>query len=158
MLLGIHNSEGEVWSNLIGLKWIVSKTTLEKESAFQRTAAFDQKSLLPGQEETGRRNRAEPLERGCFQLSKDKRWALGGLAATAEQPRGITPETLGPAVSERHKVETAHCFKRQTESWSVASGSPPRRTWETQPLQKTEPCWQQSAGHCGWQASLTALI
>lgn len=82
--------------------------TLEEESAFQRTAAFDQKSLLPSQEEAGRRNKAEPLDRGCFQLSKDKRWALRGLAATPEQPQGITPETLGPAVSERHKAETAH--------------------------------------------------
>lgn len=59
------------------------QTTLEKESAFQRIPAFDQKSLLPSQEERGQSPRREAVSSSA--RTKD---GPGGLAGIAEPALG----------------------------------------------------------------------
>ena len=77
-----------------------SKTTLEKESAFQRIAAFDQKSLLPSQEETGKRNGARVLGERLFPAQQGQKMDLGDRQALKSQPWGIASETLESAGSK----------------------------------------------------------
>lgn len=68
-------------------------------SAFWTVAAFDQKIMIPSEEETGRRNGGRALAEAvlCSVRTKDRSCRLTG---TAEPASGFTSETRQPVGSE----------------------------------------------------------